>query len=112
MLIFCIFGLLFLQFRSYQLSIKKKNLTDNLNRLTKIFEEEKSKRGISDEVYKEYLNLFSKKSNVNTFLKNLYLAGNNNIEITKLLYEEGVFTITGYCTNDFLLENQTQSIKI
>ena len=106
MLIFCIFGILFLQFQSYQLSIKKRNLTDDLKRLTKIFEEEKSKRGISDEVYKEYLNLFSKKSNVNIFLKNLYLAGNNNIEITKLLYEEGMFAITGYCTNDFLLENQ------
>ncbi len=50
--------------------------------------------------------LFAKKSNVNEFFKNLYLSGNDNVEITKLSYNEGSFTIIGYCKDDSRLENQ------
>lgn len=98
----CLF--LFFEIRSLQLIIKSSSLNKDKNYLEKILTEERSKRGISDDLYKEYIKLLSKKSNVNEFFKGLYIAGKNNIEIEKLNYDRGKFSIIGYCKNDSILE--------
>jgi preprotein translocase subunit SecG len=97
--------MIFLQIYSIKLSNKKNDLLKESVLLNQKYDSEKAKRGISDEMYKEYLKLFSKKSNVNDFFKNLYHAGNNNIEIERFNFSDNAFTVSGFCSDDSKLEN-------
>ena len=98
-----LFGMIF-EIKSFNLETKKNNLEKERINLMKIYKEEKSKRGISDELYDEYQKLFSKRSKVNDFFYNLYLTGKNNIEIKNLSFDNSKISITGECRNDFNLE--------
>ena len=97
--------IILLQIYSIKLDIRKNVLLKEADSLNRQYEDEKSKRGISDEIYKEYLKLFSKKSNVNDFFKILYMVGNDNIEIERFSFTENNFTINGFCKDDSKLEN-------
>lgn len=100
-----------LEIFSFRLELNKKRLISNMNELTVIYDKEKAKRGIGDELYKEFIKLVSKKSNVNDFFKNLYLTGKDNIQIERLYYNEGSFTISGYCDDDSKLEDFFRKTK-
>lgn len=116
-LILTIFGGLFLllivilEIYSFRIELRKKEITNTLNELNKTYNEVKSKRGISDDVYKEFLKLLVKKSNANDFFKNLYITGKDNLQIERLFYGEGNFTISGYCADDFKLEDFFRKTK-
>jgi hypothetical protein len=96
--------LITLELVSLSLGLKKNDLINELTGQNRIFEEERSKRGISDILYKQYIELLSKKSNVNELFKNLYLSAKNNIEIDRLSIDKNSFTITGSCLDDSKLE--------
>lgn len=100
-----------LEIYSFNLELNKKKLIAEMNNLSKVYESEKSKRGISDDLYKEFIKLISKKSNVNDFFKNLYLTGKDNIQIERLFYNNGAFTISGYCEDDSRLEDFFRKTK-
>ncbi len=108
-----IFMILIISFEiySFRLEKNKKRIIAKKNELTTAYDKEKAKRGISDELYKELIKLNAKKSNVNDFFKNLYLTGKDNIQIEKLYYNEGSFTISGYCKDDSILEDYFRKTK-
>lgn len=97
--------LVYFQMKYNDTKLNQDNLAANKEKLTQIYKKEKAKRGISDELYNEYMKLFSKKSHVNDFFYQLYLTGKNNIELSKLTFENDKFTISGYCRDDSRLED-------
>ncbi len=106
-----LFLVIFLEIYSFRIELRKKELINILNDLNKTYNEVKSKRGISDELYKEFLKLLAKKSNVNDYFKNLYITGKDNLQIERLYYSEGSFTISGYCQDDSKLEDFFRKTK-
>jgi len=70
-----------------------------------ILKEEKTKRGISDKLFKEYSFLIKNKSRINEFFYLLNDIGKNNIEIDGISFSENKFSINGICDNDSLLED-------
>ncbi len=106
-----LFFVIFLEIYSFRIELRKKELINILNDLNKTYNEVKSKRGISDELYKEFLKLLAKKSNVNDYFKNLYITGKDNLQIERLYYSEGSFTISGYCQDDSKLEDFFRKTK-
>ena len=95
----------------FNLEIKRKKIESELNNYNNIYKKEKAKRGISDEVYNRLIKLLAKKSNVNDFFKNLYLTGKDNVQIERLYYNSGNFTISGYCKDDSKLEDFFRKTK-
>ena len=103
---FILFSLaLTLEIINFRHTLMEKEISKEMNKFEELYNKEKAKRGISDELYKEYLIAFSKKSNVNEFFYNLYFCGKNNIMIQRLFYDNKKFTISGYCIDDSRLED-------
>ncbi len=102
---FIILASVFLEVRYYFFKLKEKDMSTEIKKLEILYRNEKSKRGISDEEYGEYLKLIDKKSRVNNFFYALYNTGGSNIEIKNITYTDKNFEISGSCRDDSKLED-------
>ena len=98
-------NIVFLQLKLIRSTLNVKNLDQQTKILEDQYAKEKAKRGISDELYQKYIDLFQKKSYYNDFFYYLLLAGKNNITILSLNYSDTKFMISGICKDDSRLEN-------
>lgn len=99
------FLLLFFHFYFIKVLLDEKKLLNKIKEVNLTYLKKKSERGMTDEIYKEYINLLSKKSNTILFFKNLYNSGIDNIELTNVNVNGNSFMIDGFCTDDSKFEN-------
>lgn len=103
---------LFLNINIFINKSELKKLNGEKENLKKLYDQEISSRGINEDLYNKYISLINKKSNLNEFFYYLYLTCMDNVEIHRINYNNGKFSVSGFCKDDSKLENSFRKINL
>jgi hypothetical protein len=93
----------------YNQNVKIKNMEKEIVANDKSLNNLKNNRGVSEDLYKKYIELQTKKSYVSDLFKLLYFYGKNNLEIQNLSCNARKFSISGTCSSDSNIEKSFMS---
>ena len=103
--IFAVLSIAFIEYLFISQNVKISEMRTEIEKNEKMLKNLKTNKGVSENVYKKYVELRTKKSHANTLFNLIYTYGKNNMEIQTVSLDGLKFSASGYCESDSKLEN-------